>query len=153
MTLELLSVADALALRYAPAVITPPPGLPNIKKSTARPENNAPPDPFVLVFLDDGTLVYAGGGRRAGEHHFLVRFYHSAKAGDTAEAHMVLLSWLGVLLDATHGASKLGLAPLVDKAIPTGYRTAVLTYGGTEYNGLELPVTVWTTDSIDLVPA
>lgn len=150
MTLELLTIADALAARYAPAVITPPAGLTNIKKSTARPENNAPPDPFVFVFLDDGELVYLT--RRAGEHRFLVRFYHSPKAGDTAEAHFVLLSWLGVLLDATHAQSKLGLAPIVDKALPTGYRTVVLTYGGTEYNGLELSVTVWTTDSVDLVP-
>ncbi len=150
-SLNFLTIADALALRFAAAAVTPPSGQPPIRKSTARPENNAPPDPFVFVLLDDGTLTV--GPVREGEHHFLVRFYHSRKAGDTAEAHMVLLKWLGVLLDQLNAAMLLGLAGAVTKSQTTGYRLAVLTYGGVEYWGLEIPVTVWTKHSATLVAA
>lgn len=151
MSLDFLAIADALAMRFAAANVTPPTGQPPIRKSTARPENNAPADPFVFVLLDDGTLTV--GPRREGEHHFLVRFFHSKKAGDTSEAHMVLLSWLGVLIDQLNAAMLLGLAGVVTKAQTTGYRFSMFTYGGVEYWGIELPVTVWTTHSVDLVAA
>lgn len=149
--LDFLAIADALALRFAAANVTPPTGQPPIRKSTARPENNAPPDPFVFVLLEDGTLTV--GPVREGEHHFLVRFHHSPKAGDTSEAHAVLLTWLGVLLDQLNPAMLLGLAGTVTKAQTTGYALRVFTYGGTEYWGIEIPVTVWTKHSVTLVAA
>lgn len=149
--LDFLAIGDALALRFAAANLTPPAGQPPIRKSTARPENNAPPDPFVFVLLDDGTLSV--GPMREGEHHFLVRFFHSRKAGDTSEAHLVLLRWLGILLDQLNAAMLLGLAGVVTKSQTTGYRLATFTYGGVEYWGLEIPVSVWTRHSVDLVPA
>lgn len=151
MALDFLAIADALALRFSASTVTPPTGQPAIRKSTARPENNAPNTPFVFVLLDDGTLTV--GPRREGEHHFLVRFYHSAKAGDTAEAHMVLLTWLGVLLDQLNAAMLLGLSGTVTKSQTTGYRLATFTYGGVEYWGIEIPVTVWTTHTVVLVAA
>lgn len=151
MALDLLAIADALALRFSAANVTPPTGQPPIRTSTARPENNAPPDPFVFVLLDDGTLTV--GPMREGEHRFLVRFHHSQKSGDTAEAHMVLLAWLGILLDQLNAAMLLGLAGAVTKSQTTGYRLATFTYGGTEYWGIEIPVTVWTKHSVVLVAA
>lgn len=151
MSLDFLAIGDALAVRFANPTLTPPAGQPPIRKSTARPENNAPPDPFVFVLLNDGSLTV--GPVREGEHHFLVRFFHSRKAGDTSEAHMVLLTWLGPLLDQLNAALLLGLAGVVTKSQTTGYSLSILTYGGVEYWGIEIPVTVWTRHSVDLVPA
>lgn len=151
MSLDFLAIADALALRFSAVNLTPPTGQPPIRKSTARPENNAPASPFVFVLLDSGTLTV--GPSREGEHAFLVRFFHSKKAGDTSEAHMVLLTWLGVLLDQLNAAMKLGLPLVVTKAQTTGYRLATFTYGGVEYWGIEIPVTVWTRHSVSLVAA
>lgn len=151
MSLDFLAIADALALRYSADNLTPPDGQPPIRKSTARPSNNAPADPFVFVLLDSGELTV--GPRREGAHNFLVRFFHSKKAGDTSEAHMVLLTWLGVLLDQLNAAMKLGLPDVVTKSQTTGYSLSTFTYGGVEYWGIEIPVTVWTTHSVDLVAA
>lgn len=148
MALDMLAVADGLATRYS--ALTPPTGLTAIRQSTARPPNNVPADPFVIVFLDTGDPVYRSGDRKT-EHHFIVRFYLAKKSGDIGKDQVTLLRWLGVLLDATHSSLSLGVSG-VSKAIPLRYAMVVLPYGGDEYAGIELTVTVWTTDTVTLTP-
>ncbi len=152
MSLDFLAIADALALRYSAAYLIPPTGQPPIRKSTARPENNAPPTPFVFVLLDDWEITGPASGWRKGELHFQVRLHHSRKAGDTAESHRALLMWAGVMMDATYAQSMLGLAPTVMKALSVTGSLQVFTYGGVEFDGVQINVTVWTGDAVTVLP-
>jgi hypothetical protein len=147
---NLLTIADALAARFAPGLVTPPAGLKNITAATSRPPNNIPNTPFVIAWPQSGDVTYTSAGRE-GEHSFDVCFYYSKAEADIPREYVALMSWLGVLLDRTHGQMQLGVTG-VKKAIPMNWSIGVLTYAGTAYEAITLTVHVWTTEAVTLTP-
>lgn len=149
--MDLSTVADALALRYAASNITPPAGLKTITTSTARPPNAIPNTPFVITWPTEGDVTITPG-RMAGEHTFMVTFYYSKAEADIPREYVALEKWLGVLLAATFPQMQLGLAPLVLKAIPLKWEIGSHVYAGITYEGITLTVHVWTSEPVTLVP-
>lgn len=157
MSVPFLDIADALALRFAPANVTPPTGYRNIAASTARLQNNLANVPFVAIFPPEpGEIeVTIGGGRRVTVIPFRVRFHFDRASGDLSKITTALYEWAEVLFDQLTTSSKLGLggAPGVMKSTPTtGPGFAVLPYAGTEYDGIEWIVTVWYEDAYLMTP-
>ena len=149
--MDYTQVITALAAKYDPSAITPPPGQPQIRIATALAPNNIPATPFLLVEPDKGTFVN-NPGRRMGQHDFFVRLYLSKSVGDQKRELTSIYAWLTVLFDALNTGSKLGLAPLVMKALMTNYLVAVFNYAGDEYDGIELNVSVWTEEAVQITP-
>ena len=149
--MNLLTIADALALRYASTNVTPPTGLKNITSATARPPNNIPNTPFVIVWAQSGDVEYVPGQRK-GEHEFQVVFYYSKSEGDVPREYVALLKWLGVLLDCTNAQMQLGLAGTVLKSIPMKWEIGSVVYAGDQYEVITLTVHVWTAEAVTLVP-
>lgn len=157
MSVPFLTIADALAARFAPANVTPPTGYRNIAKSTARLDNNLANVPFVAIFPPEpGEInVTVSPGRRVTEIPFKVRFHFDRASGDLSKITAALYAWATVLFDQLATQSKLGLggAPGVMKSLPTtGPGFAVLPYAGTEYDGIEWIVTVWYEDAYTMTP-
>lgn len=158
MTLDMLGVADALALRFDPANVTPPTNpvtgvaYPNIRESTARPGNNVPATPYVIVDAPDGAFIYEPG-QRHGEWTFDVWFLFAKKSGDQERDRVAMLSWLGVLIDQLHGARYLGFAPTIKKALTESAAYGSFEYAGGVYHAWHLTVRVWTWDAVTLVAA
>jgi hypothetical protein len=149
--MNLLTIADALAARYAPGVVTPPTGLKNITAATARPPNTIPNTPFVIAWANEGDLTYQAG-QRNGEHMFPVTFYYSKSEADVPREYVAMLSWVGVLLDRLHGQVQLGLGALVPEAAVQKWEIGTAIYGGTTYEAITLSVRVKTRESVTLVP-
>lgn len=135
-----LTIADALAVRYGPAVTSPPAGYPAMRVSTARLPNKIPTSPWVLVMLPDGEVVLAPGYVNYGLNYRVV-FHYGKASGDTARDMTAMLAWLGVLLTATYGDMDLGVAG-TKKAYPTGFRLTVENYAGDEWYGWDITVRV-----------
>jgi hypothetical protein len=156
MAVPFLTIADALAARFAPANVTPPTGYRNIAQSTARLQNNLANVPFVAVFPPEpGEIaVTISPGRRITEIPFKVRFHFDRASGDLSKITTALYAWAAVLFDQLQTNSKLGLAGSgVMKSMPTtGPGFAVLPYAGTEYDGIEWIVTVWIEDAYTMTP-
>lgn len=150
MALDMKAIADALAARYAPGVVTPPTGLPNIVAATATPPNAIPQSPYVVVWPDTGRFTHPPARRKA-EHDFLVHFHYARHEGDIPRESAALLRWLGVLFDQTNGQLQLGLAPIVTQALVQTWDIGSLVYAGVEYDGIVLGVRVWTSDTVNLV--
>ena len=149
--MNLLTIADALAARFASGVVTPPSGLKNITTATARPPNNIPNTPFVIAWAEGGDLI-EGGGQVKGEHNFTITFYHSKAQGDIPRDYVEVLSWVGVLLGQLHGQTQLGLGALVPEAAIMGWALAAPVYAGDTYNAIDLAARVKTRESVTLVP-
>ena len=150
--MNLLTIADALAARYASGVVTPPAGLKNITSSTARPPNNIPNTPFVIAWSQDGDVTYNSGPQVIGENRFAVCFYYSKAEGDTPREYVALMSWVGVLLGQLHSQTQLGLGALVPEAAVQKWAIGTLSYGGTVYEAITLTVRVKTRESVTLTP-
>lgn len=152
--MNLLTVADGLAARFAPGLVTPPSGLKNITASSSRPPNAIPNTPFVVAWPVRGDITIPPGVRE-GEHEFAVIFYYSKAEADTPRQYVALMSWLGVLLGQLDGAMQLGVVPstwYVKKAEIMSWEIGVHVYAGDTYEGITLTVHVWTVDSVTLVP-
>jgi len=146
------ALADALALRYAPANVTPPSGYANIVASTATPPNALPRSPYVVVWPSEGTLT-VGNGVVDGLPTFLVNFYYAKHEGDIPRESAALESWLGVLLGQTFGALKLGYTDdTVMKALPISWTIGALVYAGITYDGITITLNIWTKEYVSLVP-
>jgi hypothetical protein len=160
VALNLLAIADGLALRFAAANVTPPTNpvttvaYPNIRESTARLPNNLTAFPCVEVYPPapgESDMTYMSGLRRS-EHLFTVRFYLGKSSGDLERDMVALYLWWGVLIDQIHAAMKLGIGPPVLKAIPMSSGIGIHEYGGIEYAVIELSVQITTEDTVTLVP-
>ena len=143
MALDFDAIATALAARYAPGLMTPPSGLGAVRLSTADLPQQVTVTPAVLVFPDSGTLEY-GSSTRQGDAVMRLQFLYSMGV-DMKRDSIALRKWLGVLLDQLRGAAQLG--GIVASARVTGWRTVKITYGGDDFNGIELDVAVVTTEA------
>lgn len=148
--MNLLTIADALALRFAAAYVTPPSGLKTITTSTARPPNNIPNTPFVIAWPIRGDITIPPGQRK-GEHEFHVIFYYSKAEADIPREYVALMSWLGVLLGQLDGQMQLGVAGVL-KAEVMHWEIGIHSYAGVTYEGITLTIHVWTSETVTLVP-
>lgn len=148
--MNLLTIADALAARYAPGLVTPPAGRKNITAATARPPNNIPNTPFVIAWATEGEITLQPS-RALGEHQFIVTFYFSKAEGDIPREYAALLDWVGVLLERLYGQMQLGVSGVL-KALLTKWDIGIEVYGGVTYEAIRLSVTVWTEDTVSLTP-
>jgi hypothetical protein len=131
----------ALAARFASGVVTPPVGYTNVRRSTAEPPPQITTMPMVVVFPDSGDFR-TGNGTRLVSSTSLVRFYYKL-GGDLAREAVALQKWATVLVDQLKLAVQFGGSVTgVARATVDGYRIGYLTYGGKEYAGIELTVTM-----------
>jgi hypothetical protein len=150
MTLDIDAIAEALAGRYSG--LTPPTGYTAIHAATSHPANAAVQTPYLIVWARRGELVYSAGLRR-GEHEFDVVLYLDRAQHDQPREMERAQKWVGVLLDATHGALKLGLsASGVLKALPITWEIDDQRYANPTYDIVRISVTIWTEDSVTLTP-
>jgi hypothetical protein len=147
---NLLTIADALAARYAPGLVTPPAGRKNITAATARPPNAIPNTPFVVAWADSGEVTFPPGVM-LGEHEFKVTFYYSKSEADIPREYASLLDWVGILLAQLAGQTKLGVVG-VKKAIPMHWEIGMARYADIMYEAITITVHVWTEDSVTMVP-
>ena len=148
--MNLLTIADALAARYAPGLVTPPAGRKNITAATARPPNAIPNTPFVVAWADSGEVTFPPG-LMLGEHEFKVTFYYSKSEADIPREYASLLDWVGILLAQLAGQTKLGVVG-VKKAIPMHWEIGMARYADIMYEAITITVHVWTEDSVTMVP-
>lgn len=154
--MDALVVGDALAARYARGTLTPPTGYAAVRASTCRPPNRIPSSPWVLVVLPTGTGDAGSQGSGTVDYvsEWHVLFHYERASGDKARDWKALLSWLGVLLNATYGQMKLGLSATqgVRKAVPVRWDQVLLRYAGIEYYGWDITVKVWSQDQVTFTP-
>lgn len=130
-------LTTTIAARYAPGVVTPPAGLPNLRRSTADPPNRLGLLPLVIVFPDSGRFE-TGQGEKRGGHDFVVRFYYKV-ATDLPRDMPALRKWLTVLVDQLKASVQLGGAvPTLDVVRAMEWRIRLLPYAGKLYAGIEL---------------
>jgi hypothetical protein len=144
------ALADALAARFAPGVVTPPSGYPNIRASTAQAPNAIPATPYVIVWQESGDLTFEPG-RLLGEHEMPVVLYLDKASGDVPRQLAALESWLGVLIGQFQTTNKLGITGVM-KAIPMSYTFGVTKYENDLYEVIHLIVHIWTEEVFQITP-
>jgi len=148
---DYLAIGDAVAARFAPGVVTPPAGQPNIRLSTARPPNAIPTSPFVVVLIL-GTEDTWSSGILYGQAQLRVRFHRAKHEADVPREWSALEAWLGVLRGQIFGQWKVGQAPVVSKVLIARWTINLLTYAGIEYDGIEGEGTIWTEEPVAATP-
>lgn len=146
---DFLAIADAIATRFG--AVTPPAGQPAVRQSTARPPNAITVSPFIVVWVSSGSDTWVGG-QLIGESEFKVAFHLARHRADVARDIVALDGWVGALRPALFGQMKLGLAPIVTKALVMSWETGNLTYAGEEYDGIVFTVRVWTEETVAALP-
>ena len=140
--MNVLTLADALAARYASGTLSAPAGYPAIRLATARVPNVISAFPAVLVFPPDGEMEIVSTSGMATYHlDFMVVFHLGQYSGDLARDTAALDSWLGPLLQATFGAMKLGVTGVM-KSYPMTWTLAVAKYGEEEFDTWRIKVRI-----------
>lgn len=145
---DLYAISQAIAARFAAGQVTPPSGFTNIRVATANPPGSMAALPCVIVFPDSGNVdaLPSRAGTRVTTHQFTVRFYYG-QAGDLARDAVALQKWTAVLMDQLKTSVQFaGAIPYVTRAWVDSYKLGYLTYGGKEYSGVELAVSVVTSE-------
>src|SRR3990167_3622 len=140
MAIDFNAVAQAIAARFAAAQITPPTGENDIALSTEALPSNIVQEPTVLVFPPEVECPCAGSPR-SGPAVFPVRFY-LFRIRDNARNATLTLKWLGSLYQQLDGQAHLALSDYVATATISGMVPGRLSYGGDEFEGIELSVAV-----------
>lgn len=152
MAFDFYAACNGLAARYAPGTIATPAGEVAMRAAYGQSPNNIAVTPCVVVYPQDGDLVY-GSGTKDGEYRLDVQFYLQKASGDYPRMETSRQRWLVPLLGATDGQMKLGQAAPVAKAIPTTWEFNQPTYGDDTYDGILLHVTIFTTaEPVTLAP-
>lgn len=135
-TIDFDAIGSGIAARFAPAQVTPPAGLGNIRSSSIDLPNRLTLLPRVLVFPDRGDLA-PGNGSRLATADYLVRFYFS-RARDLPRDTNACRKWLGILIDQVRVGETTGAPVAVIRV--ASYRVGILPYGRLDYVGVELGV-------------
>lgn len=134
------AIAQAIAARFAADQITPPSGENDIALSTEALPSNIIQEPTVLVFPPEIEWHYAGHAR-SGPVVFPVRFY-LFRIRDNARNATLTQKWLGSLYQQLDAQVHLGLSSYVAQAKIENITPGRLSYGGDEFEGIELTVVV-----------
>ena len=148
--MDVQAIAQALAARFAPANVTPPSGLQNIRVSTEYLPDFITSPPTVLVFPPEETFAYTPGSRQSVQD-WPIRFYEAQVTGPGRTVDR-LYRWrsvlIGQLLDQTQlGESADGVAWVGIVAA----RIGTLTYGDVEFQGIEMVARVRLAEGINPV--
>jgi hypothetical protein len=142
------AIATAIATRYGPGLMTPPSGQGPVRSATANLPQQVTATPAVLVFPDSGSFDYSPS-KRAANVQFKLQFLYSMGV-DMPRDSAGIRKWIGVLVDQLKGAAQLGAS--VSSARVMAWRTVKVTYGGEEFNGVELDVDVQTSEAWSPTP-
>jgi hypothetical protein len=137
-TIDFDAIGAGIAARFAPAAVTPPAGLGNVRRATADLPNQLTILPVVLVMPDRGALA-PGNGSRLVEADYLVRF-HFSLTKDLPRETNACRKWLGILIDQVRVGEVVGVGPPIAVVRVTSYRVGILPYAGRDYTGVELGV-------------
>lgn len=140
MAVDFKAIADAIALRFAAAVSTPPSGEDEVSRSTASLPDAISDDHTVLVFPAEVEFEYQASARK-GVATYPVRFY-LWKLRDSPAQTERLNDWATALHTVLDGQVHLGLSSYVNHAEIVRVEPGRLTYAGTEYQGIEFTVRV-----------
>ena len=148
--MDVQAIAQALAARFAPANVTPPSGLQNIRVSTEYLPDVMTSPPTVLVFPPEEQFAYTPGSRQSVQD-WPIRFYEAQVTGPGRTVDR-LYRWrsvlIGQLLDQTQlGESADGVAWVGIVAA----RIGTLTYGDVEFQGIEMVARVRLAEGINPV--
>lgn len=148
--MDVQAIAQALAARFAPANVTPPSGLQNIRVSTEYLPDFIGAPPTVLVFPPEEQFSYTPGSRQSVQD-WPIRFYEAQVTGPGRTVDR-LYRWrsvlIGQLLDQTQlGESADGVAWVGIVAA----RIGTLTYGDVEFQGIEMVARVRLAEGINPV--
>lgn len=148
--MDVQAIAQALAARFAPANVTPPSGLQNIRVSTEYLPDFITSPPTVLVFPPEEQFSYTPGSRQSVQD-WPIRFYEAQVTGPGRTVDR-LYRWrsvlIGQLLDQTQlGESADGVAWVGIVAA----RIGTLTYGDVEFQGIEMVARVRLAEGINPV--
>lgn len=148
--MDVQAIAQALAARFAPANVTPPSGLQNIRVSTEYLPDFITSPPTVLVFPPEEQFAYTPGSRQSVQD-WPIRFYEAQVTGPGRTVDR-LYRWrsvlIGQLLDQTQlGESADGVAWVGIVAA----RIGTLTYGDVEFQGIEMVARVRLAEGINPV--
>jgi hypothetical protein len=141
---DFAAIATALALRYSASQLTAPTGYRTIRLSTWQPHEDVPPLPCVMVFPPESGTFDTGNGTRTGAHDWVVRFLYD-QAGDLARQTAALLAWCPVLFEQLRTSVTLG--GTVVSARLDSYKVGYFGYAGKDYAGVEMRVTVVTSEA------
>ena len=148
--MDVQAIAQALAARFAPANVTPPSGLQNIRVSTEYLPDFITSPPTVLVFPPEEQFSYTPGSRQSVQD-WPIRFYEAQVTGPGRTVDR-LYRWrsvlIGQLLDQTQlGESADGVAWVGIVAA----RIGTLAYGDVEFQGIEMVARVRLAEGINPV--
>lgn len=146
MAVDFDGITTAIAARYAPAAVTPPVGLTNVRRATGDWPNALGALPTVLVVPDQGAMD-TGGGSRAGLHEWIVRFYLALYSTKGVGRQMnACRKWLPILTDQLKTGGGVQLGGKADNAEVATWRMGVLDFAGRSYSGVELRIRVTTSE-------
>lgn len=147
MSFDFKAVADAIAVRFGPTVVTAPSGETNVRLATAALPDAINVEPAVLVFPAEIDFGYGPSLRKA-VARFPVRFY-IYKIRDENRNSTLILKWMTALYATiggqSDGAAHLTLSTYVNMAKMGNVVPGELIYprdNGTRYHGLEWEVIV-----------
>lgn len=149
--MDMQAIAQALAARFAPANVTPPSGLTNIRQSTEKLPDLIAMPPTVLVFPPEESFSYTPGSRQAVQE-WPIRFYERQVNGPGRTVED-LYRWRSVLVGQLLPNSQLGQSGSggVAFAVIVSDRIGTLEYGGLQYQGIEMVARVRLAEGIDPV--
>jgi hypothetical protein len=140
MSFDIKAVADAIAVRFGPTVVTAPSGETNIRQSTASLPDAISEEPVVFVFPPALDFSYGPSLRKA-VAIYPVRFY-IYKVRDNSRNTDLLNNWMTALYATLDGSTHLGLSSYVNTATISDVTPGPLKYGNIEFHGLEWTVRV-----------
>lgn len=148
--MDVQAIAQALAARFAPANVTPPSGLQNIRVSTEYLPDFIASPPTVLVFPPEETFAYTPGSRQSVQD-WPIRFYEAQVTGPGRTVDR-LYRWRSVLIGQLLGQTQLGeSADGVAWAAIVSARIGTLVYGDVEFQGIEMVARVRLAEGINPV--
>jgi hypothetical protein len=140
MSFDFKAVADAIAVRFGPTIVTAPSGETNIQQSTASLPDAISDEPTVLVFPPAVRFTFGTSLRKA-VAEYPVRFY-LYKVRSHSRNTDLLNNWITALYATLDGQGHLGLSGTVNYGWMTDVQPGPLEYNGTNYDGLEWTVKV-----------
>jgi hypothetical protein len=141
VSVDFYAIAQALAVRFGPTVVSAPSGETNVTQSTAALPATITDEPVVLVYPPSSVTLNYSAGTRSGIATYPVRFY-IYKVRDTPRNAALIDSWIGSLYAMLDGQVHLGLSSYVTHAVVTNILVGPLSYGGVDFHGIELTVEV-----------
>jgi len=146
------AIASAVATRFNSSNVTAPSGETNVRAATHQLPQGIVVEPTVLVFPPEPgaiSLTY-NAGALSGVAVYPVRFY-LWRIRDESRNSVLCLKWLGSLYAQLQGKVQLDLSAYVAHALIRNLGVGRLSYGGVEFEGIELEAEVHFWEALNAV--